>query len=468
MANLTTEQVREIIQNAPEGTSAPGIIAGLRSQGHILEGYDEIPNAPKKTTMDKVSDLLDTTFGGKKIGELIGGVAAKTGLTGLAPEARKEVVLPSVPEVAGDIVQAGATIAGFKGIGTIGSLGQRILTNIGLGATISGGRTLAKGGDIKETVKSAAIGGGVGGAIPLAGATLRAVGKQVEQLPARFVNSALSRSKKEVLQDIAKDKVDDFANYVIKSKPIGTANKLFNQSADNIESLSGKINTALASATRKVGEKVTIGRDNLLDTIAKLPEAEGALLKRADIRGIIERLAPQTKLLLQNTSLNLAEANKLRQLVDRTLGDMAFLGGQLSSDKVVLRSFANNLRNLVKDKAPEGTRELFSELANEIRFRDGLLERIARKAGNQVLSFGDFIGGGLGGIFGSLGAQPITGAVAGVATRRAIESVPFKIGGAKIVNALTKATPMLKQLTPAQQTAILTLFSEIFSLEKER
>ena len=54
---------------------------------------------------------------------------------------------------------------------------------------------MAKGGDIKETVKSAAIGGGVGGAIPLAGATLRAVGKQVEQLPARFVNSALSRSK---------------------------------------------------------------------------------------------------------------------------------------------------------------------------------------------------------------------------------------------------------------------------------
>src|SRR3990167_8932378 len=239
MANLTTEQVREIIQNAPEGTSAPGIIAGLRSQGHILEGYDEIPNAPKKTTMDKVSDLLDTTFGGKKIGELIGGVAAKTGLTGLAPEARKEVVLPSVPEVAGDIVQAGATIAGFKGIGTIGSLGQRILTNIGLGATISGGRTLAKGGDIKETVKSAAIGGGVGGAIPLAGATLRAVGKQVEQLPARFVNSALSRSKKEVLQDIAKDKVDDFANYVIKSKPIGTAKNLLGQSTDNVETLSG-------------------------------------------------------------------------------------------------------------------------------------------------------------------------------------------------------------------------------------
>ena len=166
-------------------------------------------------------------------------------------------------------------------------------------------------------------------------------------------------------------------------------------------------------------------------------------------------------------SVTLEEANKLRQLVDRTLGDRAFLGGQLSSDKIVLKGFANNLRNLVKDKAPEGVRELFSELANEIRFRDGLLERIAQRAGNQVLSFGDFIGGGLGGIFGSLGAQPVTGAVAGVATRRAIESVPFKMSSAKIINALTKVAPTLEQLAPAQQTALLNFFAEIFSQEKE-
>src|SRR3990167_586839 len=178
------------------------------------------------------------------------------------------------------------------------------------------------------------------------------------------------------------------------------------------------------------------------------------------------RLAPQTKQLLSKSSLTLEEANRLRRLIDRTLGDRAFLGGQLSSDKLVLKQFANNLREIVKSKAPEGTRELFSELANEIRFRDGLLERVARRAGNQVLSFGDFIGGGLGGIFGSLGAQPITGAVAGVATRRAIESVPFKLGSAKLVNALTKAAPILDSLAPAQQTAILKLFAEIFSSEE--
>jgi hypothetical protein len=185
-------------------------------------------------------------------------------------------------------------------------------------------------------------------------------------------------------------------------------------------------------------------------------------LKIYDVKLIIEKLAPQTKQLLGKTSLTLEEANKLRQLTDRTLGDRAFLGGQLSSDKIVLKKFADFLRETVKSKAPEGTRELFKELSNEIQFSDGLLNKIAQKQGNQVLSFGDFIGGGLGGVFGG----GIPGVVAGVATRRAIESVPFKITSAKLINALTKAGPVLEKLSPAQQTVLLNLFSEIVTPDK--
>lgn len=172
---------------------------------------------------------------------------------------------------------------------------------------------------------------------------------------------------------------------------------------------------------------------------------------------------PQTKKLLSQPSLTLTEANKLRQLVDKTLGDRAFLGGQLTSDKIILKKFADNLRETVKQKAPEGTRALFAELSNEIRFRDNLLDRIAKRAGNQVLSFGDFIGGGLGGIFGG----GIPGAVAGVTARRAIESVPFKIGSAKAINAITKISPIIDQMTPAQQTAIMTLIADLVSPDNE-
>lgn len=319
-----------------------------------------------------------------------------------------------IKNIAGKSIQAGASVAGLKGVGVIGSLGQKILTNIGLGGLISGGEAIAKNQDLKDVGKNVALGGVVGGAIPIVGAGLNAIRKQISLLPARFINSALSRNKADILKDIANDKVDDFAKYVIQKKPIGTANNLLNQSHSNIDNLSEQINSSLESAVRKTGIKKTIGINNFFDQITKLPEAEGALLKRTDVKGIVEKLAPQTKKLLSQQSLTIPEANKLRQLVDKTLGDRAFLGGQLSSDKIILKTFANNLRELVKEKAPEGTRALFSELTNEIRFRDGLLNRIARKAGNQVLSFGDFIGGGLGGIFGG----GIGGAITGVATRR--------------------------------------------------
>src|SRR3990167_3607299 len=427
--------------------------------------YDEeIIVADKSGVLQKTSRILGTIFGGEKIGETIGTGIAKSGLAGIVGGEKltgeeKQFVspAPSATEVVADIAGIGLGIIGLRGVG--GGFATRLLKTMGLGAGLAGAEAIEEGARPEEIAKSTALGGLVGGALPVAGKGLQFIGQQIEQLPARFVNSALGRTKAQVLQDISKDRVDDFSKYVVASKPIGSAKNLLNESVENIEQLSSKINISLASAVRKTGKKITLGKNNLLDEITKLPEAEGALLKRIDVQAIIERLAPQTKKLLQQSSLTLEEANKLRQLVDRTLGDRAFLGGQLSSDKIILKSFANTLRNTVKDKAPEGTREIFSELTNEIRFRDGLLSKIAQRAGNQVLTFGDFIGGGLGGIFGG----GIGGAIAGVAARRAIESVPFKLGMAKLTSAVTKLEPIINQLAPAQQTAILDFFADIFS-----
>ena len=424
----------------------------------IWEGIASVGNATNKI------------FQGKQVGEAIGtlggyGVTTIKESLGLSPQGATrayDLSSPNIKQVAGDVISGAASVGGFKGLGTTGSLAQKILTNIGLGGAISGGKTLAEGGTEEQTIKSTLYGGTIGGALPIAGKGLSFIGNQIKQLPARVINSALNRSKAQVLQDISKDKVDDFVNYVIKNKSVGTASNLLDESQNNIKILSNKINSYLETVVRKTGEKVTIGVDNFLDEISKLPEAEGALLKRIDIKNIVERLAPQTKKLLSKISLTPVEANKLRQLIDLTLGDRAFLGGQLSSDKIILKKFADSLRETVKNKAPEGTRELFKELSNEIRFRDGLLGKIAKRAGNQILTFGDFIGGGLGGIFGG----GFGGAVAGVATRRAIESVPFKLTVAKLINSLTKAEPFLQSLEPAVQTEILNLFSDIFSPEK--
>ena len=451
--------VGQMVNNKESDSNIRFVVDDFK-QKYQGESAVQAPTQPKKDLLQKTGDIVNKIFPGEKIGEAIGTQIAKSRV---APEARQFVEPgPTGSQIAGDVASVALNIAGVKGAGMVGSLGKRILKMAGLGAGISGAETIKEGGDIKEAAGSAIGGGIISGALPVAGAGLRAIGRQIEQLPARFVNSALGRKKAQVLQDIAKDNVDDFSKYVLKSKPIGSANKLAGESIEHVEKLGGEIETSLTSAIRQSGSKVTIGRNNLLDDIAKLPEAEGALLKRNDIKAVIERLAPQTKKLLQKESLNLLEANKLRQLVDRTLGDRAFLGSQLSSDKAVLKSFANTLRETVKSKAPEGTRELFKELTNEIRFRDALLDKIAKRAGNQVISFGDLIGAGIG----SVGGVP--GALTGMATRRAIESVPFKIGAAKFTNALTKLEPVINGLAPAQQTAILNFFAEVFSQEQDR
>lgn len=438
------------------------IYSFLEDKGVVEPLAQTQPQEQKPDLLEKATKVVTSIFPGKQIGEAIGTGIAKLKAT---PEEKPFIAPgPTPTQIAGDVANIGLNIAGLKGAGLVGSFGTRLLKTAGLGAGLAGTQAIKEGGDIKDVAKSAALGGAIGGAIPVVGAGLRAVGRQIESLPARFVNSALSRSKADIIKDISKDKTDDFAKYVLKSKPIGSAKTLLNESTDSVETLSNQIKKSLTSSIRKSGGKVTIGRDAFLDEIVKLPEAEGALLKRADVKSIIERLAPQTKKLLTKPSLTVIEANNLRQLVDKTLGDRAFLGGQLSSDKIILKRFADNLREMVKTKAPEGTRELFTELSNEIRFRDGLLNRLAQKEGNQVLSFGDFIGGGLGGIFG--GGLP--GAVAGVTARRVIESVPFKLSAAKLTNATIKLEPIIEQLTPVQQTAILDFFSEIFSPESRK
>jgi len=426
---------------------------------------------PKPDLLQRATTIAGKIFPGQKVGESIGTLGG-LGLTkakeslGLVPKgttAQFDTTAPSPLKVAADVAGGALNVGLMQGAGTVGTFGQRLLKMAGIGGGLSGTQAIKDGGDVGDVAKSTAIGAGIGAAMPVVGAGLSSLGRQIEQLPARFINSALGRSKAQVLKDISRDKVDDLANYVVNNKSaLKTADTHFRESADAIETLSKKITSSLAQTVTKSGSKSTIGRDNLLDSIAKLPEAEGALLKRTDIKSIIERLAPQSKKLLQKPSLTITESNQLRQLVDKTLGDRAFLGGQLSSDKLILKKFADTLREQVKEKAPQGTRALFSELSNEIQFRDAILGKIAQKQGNQVLSFGDFIGGGLGGIFGG----GIGGAVAGVATRRAIESVPFKLSAAKLTNALTKLEPIIEQTTPAVQTAILEFFADVLSEEE--
>ena len=70
MAFLSKDKVKEILAGAPEGTTPEGIVAGLRQQGHVLEGYVE----PGKITTEQ---LRSPEYEAKSTEELFLGEAAK-------------------------------------------------------------------------------------------------------------------------------------------------------------------------------------------------------------------------------------------------------------------------------------------------------------------------------------------------------------------------------------------------------
>ena len=432
MAEISQEKLREILQNAPPGTTQEGIVAGLKKRGHTFQGEEELEQrVPSETLLEKTGRILDSIFGGGEIGEAIGTKIAK--LT--VPKEQRQFVSsgPTGRQIAGDIGQIGLTLGTLGGLGAIGGLGARALKTGAIGAGF-GATGALKGGEPISEIPGRAISGAVLGAgIPVAGAGLSAL---TQKLPTRLIRSVLKQPKKALIQG------RDVAQHVLNKKKIGTANKLLTDSEAEISRLSEKINIELGK------KKMAFLKNEVLsDTVDNINQAGGAT-DAGEVREIIDRLAPQARKFLNKKALTLSEGNKLRQSLDRTLGDKGFLIGQLPFNKSVLRSFDNALRNKVQSLAPE-TKIPFRELSKEITFRDALLDSTTQASRNQIVTFGDLFGAGIGG-FGGL-----PGVAAGVAIRRGIQSTPFLTASAVGLKQADKLRPILEKLAPAERTFLL-------------
>jgi len=193
-------------------------------------------------------------------------------------------------------------------------------------------------------------------------------------------------------------------------------------------------------------------KNELLSGVVSEINSVGGATNTKDIAKIINNLAPQALGLLKKESLSLSEANKLRSLLDKTLGDRAFLVNQLPFNKDVLRTFANITREKVKTLAPEGTRGLFSELSKEITLRNALQDKYAGKARNEVINAfdvmiagGGFLGGGVVAGLGAFGAKKVAQSAIGKTTT------------AVALSNLGNLAPILKKLTSVERTIILNL-----------
>ena len=430
-------------QDMPDAELGQKMIAKYPEYKDLID----VAEPAQVSKLQKASNIVSKIFPGKKVGEAIGTLAG-LGISKVQGTSEfYDTSVPSPKQVIGDVVAGASQVAGVKGVGTSGGLIKRALGSAGIGAGLFGGGAMAEDKSIKEITKSAAVGAGVGAGTSVALSGVEAIAKQLRELPERLIRSATGQSKKEILAGKWLEK------FVLENKRVGTADKLIRDSKENMEKLSNLINKNLQSVPVTQAKITT---SSILDDIVKNVNSQGGAISKAEARDIVERLAPQAKCILAKPSMSLVTANKLRQSIDRTIGDKGFLVSELPFNKDILRSFANALREGVKSKAPEGTRGAFSSLANEIRLSNALTNKVAQGSRNQVISFGDLIGGGIGGAAGG-----VPGIFVGAAARRAVQSTPFLSGSAVAIDTLDRTlTPILSQLEPTVQTAILTAIQE--------
>lgn len=185
---LTTEQMQQMkAQQKP-----PAVLTNEQ----MLQAKQQ-PAAPQKSFLQKAGGVLDTVFGGAKIGEAIGTQIAKGNLgTGIqkfvtgrdiSPEEEQLVSAgPTRGEIVGDV---GRVALNFTPIGRMsGALGTRLaqegmkrgaktLGNVATGAATGYGFDVAEGvRQGEENPYAPGIGTAIGGAIPVAGPVLKAAG----------------------------------------------------------------------------------------------------------------------------------------------------------------------------------------------------------------------------------------------------------------------------------------------------
>lgn len=376
---------------------------GIDKDGVFQKGSD---------SNDRVNELLARDTFGEKFGGFVGDAAQF-----------------AIPTTKASKATAGASLARQ-------SLAQGLT---------SGTVTAAQRGEIDEDVAISAV---FGAAIPVVGRTFSAAKTNLQKnLPEWLVTPLLKQSKD------AKIAGKDIAPFLVKSGRIGSVDSLLNQTDDAIRGISTQVDDALMTASQN---GVTVKRNVILAKVADNINGAGGAIDEAELLKIVDRLAPQSRGLLKKETLTLAEANKLRSAIDKTLGDRGFLRDQLPFNKEVLRSFTNGLRETVKDSGPENLRPLFDDYAKNITLRNALLERANTGGGGINIGLMDLLAGSAG-FFSGDGSvsERAANAALFVGGRRVLESSTAKTTLARALSSTETFNAALSKLNPAIRGAFL-------------
>lgn len=273
------------------------------------------------------------------------------------------------------------------------AIAKRIAGNAGVnalqGAAVGTAQGLTEDKSIGDSLKQGAVTGAVGGVL---GGGLAAGGEVVrgltgKQLVESLYNSALGVDKK-TIQSGRSPAAD-----LIKRGVVGTSQQIYSKAQSTIDAVEPKISQILQKSDAHVSTEGVMA--NLAHQINESVGNTGTdKITSTEMRRIIGESLPQVRTLLSKDDLQLADVNKLRQVMDRTLGDRAFTGATLPFKKDALYDASNALRALVKKSEPT-TVPLFNQYANAVQTTKALDNEMSKPHNlRHMLSILAAVGGG--------------------------------------------------------------------------
>ncbi len=327
-----------------------------------------------------------------------------------------------VGEAVGSGLQLGATAASF-GVATPASLGGRVALDAGIGGLLSGGESVKNGESAGNILKNTALGSALGGAIPLATKALSPLKAAIsESLPRSIIRSYIPAAK-------------DVSQHVLDNTKLGFTKTMLSDAANNIKSLSGKIDDILQN---QYGDHLGQGSNAVQEVLSKFPDSEYTI---QSLTKTLKGLVPEKSKLVDdviNGVATLKQKNSLRSALDRSVESVYTKLSVAPARKEIGATFASALRKEVQGAAKE-TVPLFDELSKEINVKRAL-EKSAKKFGRVNLR--DLISVLTGATAGAThGIVPaLVGGAGAVVGERALSSPAVGVAAAKGLYNVGKST----------------------------
>ena len=349
MANITQEQFNQLLNEAPQGTTAESLTSALRGRGHILEF------SQKPAGLLSFGERFKMSFGGE---ETIAELKAREQEAGL----RGRLDVGDIADIAGGALPfAGGLVGGMAGLGGAAvGVGLGELSRQAIGQAFGTQEKF----DIGRAVKEAGI-------TYLGGKVLQGVGGYIANRFPKLLGTLTGQNVDEITAvlsdpkaaDIGINQGDDALRAIVdsgakESKRI--ALDFIKGQREGVNKLASQYNKTLAT-----GKEILVSFRNAI-------RQEGIVIKNgnlkfpaeflADPRNNARKISNVYRMLIGKKSFTLTELNSAKQAVGEATG---FVERGVSSKVPILGRFYHELDDMIRTRLPQDVSKQYSQL-NEV------------------------------------------------------------------------------------------------------